>query len=473
MIDKSWRSYLATYVNDPFYWFQPKGFTISRRNLFAIQEKLRILERFDGNPWNRNQRAYTRELHRAGLFEPRTVTRGSHDYAAIVRMNKEVFDSLGLAWVKDDSIVKITDAGRNFLGASADELPGIVAGQLSRYMFPNPAVGRDAEHAGIFPYLTLLSVLTHFPSGIPIECYELFVARIRADNEVPSMVEMIKRYLSLDDTARGQILQELHAMPILKDGRLTPGTRRSSLVNTIKLNRSYMVAYLGLPGLVEAANRQLSLCRERHAEAEHLVQSHIRQNTYIRFSTTEDWIAFFGALDRAPTFAEALAYYRRTGEIKEAENAFREARGRRQLPSELQALSDQQFRRLSVLEKTLEDFLEFNLPLLEPGLQFVGRQYPTATGPLDILAKDRRGRWVVIELKRDRAAERVIGQLGRYRAFIIEERAKGDESQVRGFVVAPQPDDRLVQAARGTRPAPIEVFEFEVKGRACRVYPAA
>ena len=79
---------------------------------------------------------------------------------------------------------------------------------------------------------------------------------------------------------------------------------------------------------------------------------------------------------------------------------------------------------------------------------------------------------MVIELKRGRAADRVIGQLLRYRAFIVAERAKGSERRVRGFVVAPQPDHRLVEAARGARLVPLEVFQFTVKGQARRLYPS-
>ncbi|MFE4833971.1 endonuclease NucS domain-containing protein [Arthrobacter sp. NPDC056691] len=51
--------------------------------------------------------------------------------------------------------------------------------------------------------------------------------------------------------------------------------------------------------------------------------------------------------------------------------------------------------------------------------QSVGQQYPTDTGPMDILAisKDRT-RLLVVELKRRRAADAVIGQIQRYMGFV-------------------------------------------------------
>ena len=124
------------------------------------------------------------------------------------------------------------------------------------------------------------------------------------------------------------------------------------------------------------------------------------------------------------------------------------------------------------MEKALENFLEFNLELLEAGLKFYERQHPTSTGPLDILAKDSKGRWVIIELKKGRAGEKAVGQVLRYRAFIIKEKANGRANLVRAFVVTPEPDNRLINAAQGASPLLIEVFEFIVRGKAKRIFPS-
>ena len=40
---RRWADFVARYVNDPFYWFQPKGFTVSQDNLPFIRKKLRVL----------------------------------------------------------------------------------------------------------------------------------------------------------------------------------------------------------------------------------------------------------------------------------------------------------------------------------------------------------------------------------------------------------------------------------------------
>jgi len=468
---KRWDDFVEHYVNQPFYWFQPKGFTIKRPNLPTIQKKLRLLRRFDGKPWRQAQPKYADLLRREDLFRPTRARKGSSDYAAIVRMNKEVFDSLGLVWVREDSVIQITEAGRAFLRTRVRELPDFVGSQLRRYMYPNPAVGRTYGEAGVFPYLALLAVLTHFPDGLPPECYELFISRIRNDDDIRWAVDHIRGYLRLPAERRAALVNRLESMPIVRGGRIVAHGRRTGLLRTIRLNRSYMLGFLCTPGLAAYDRASLRILPERFAEAQQLVQDHLRDDFYILFPTAEDWIAFYGEPSCWPTAAEALQYYRSRGDVQQALRLFREPRARRQLPTELRELPEGQFRRLQILERTLEDFLEFNLDLLEKGLSLVARQYSTPTGPLDLLARDRRKRWVVIELKRGRAADRTVGQLLRYMGFIVRERAGGKRSRVRGFAVAPDPDKRLIHAAEGAG-VPIEVFEFTVQGKATRLHPA-
>ncbi|MBM4038591.1 MAG: DUF91 domain-containing protein [Planctomycetes bacterium] len=467
-----WEKFVERYANDPFYWYQPKGFTIKPPNLSTIRERLRVLVQYEGKHWRRVQIPYTDALLRERLIKPRCARKGSPDYAALVRMIKEVHDSLGLVWVGEESVIQITPAGRAFLRCREKELPTLVARQLRRYMYPNPAVGRAEPEAGVFPYLALLAVLTHFPSGVPLECYELFIGRMRDDGDVTWATELIRAYLALGDAERQALLAALERLPIIKEGRIVATGRRKSLLNTLQLNRSYMLSFLGTPGLVsfDAQDQRLSINPLRFDEAERLVQEHMRQDFYIRFRNIEDWIAFYGEPERSPTAAEALDHYRSRSEVEEALRLFQDMRARRELPPDLRALPEGEFRRLQVLERTMEDFLEFNLDLLENGLKLVRRQYPTPTGPLDLLAQDSRRRWVVIELKRGRASDRTVGQLLRYMAFIVQERARGEKGRVRGFAVAQEPDQRLVQAAAGAG-APLEVFESKIAGRANRIFP--
>jgi len=107
------------------------------------------------------------------------------------------------------------------------------------------------------------------------------------------------------------------------------------------------------------------------------------------------------------------------------------------------------------LEKHLEEFLVSNWKSTELGQEYdiydggdglVGQQLQTDTGPLDILAisKDKR-RLLVVELKKGRAADAVVGQVLRYMGYVKEELAEADQT-VLGVIIARDDDTRLQRA---------------------------
>ncbi|MBI2825952.1 MAG: DUF1016 family protein [Planctomycetia bacterium] len=103
------------------------------------------------------------------------------------------------------------------------------------------------------------------------------------------------------------------------------------------------------------------------------------------------------------------------------------------------------------LEKYLEDLLVDGWDSLTwaASLQYHGRQVPCGDlGFIDILAQHRTtGDFVVIELKRDKSDDEVIGQLSRYMGWIAEHRAAPTGVGVRGIVVVHEVTPRLRSAA--------------------------
>ena len=67
-------------------------------------------------------------------------------------------------------------------------------------------------------------------------------------------------------------------------------------------------------------------------------------------------------------------------------------------------------------ESLFEDTLVANPDLLTPGLKLVGRQTPTAGGPLDLLGVDRYGRLALFELKRGTLTREAVAQVIDYAA---------------------------------------------------------
>ena len=107
------------------------------------------------------------------------------------------------------------------------------------------------------------------------------------------------------------------------------------------------------------------------------------------------------------------------------------------------------------LEKHLEDFLVQNwsqtllgkdYDVYQEDGELVGRQFPTDTGAIDVLAisKDKKT-LLVVELKKGRASDNVVGQIQRYMGFVKEELAEPNQ-KVQGVIIALEDDIRIKRA---------------------------
>jgi hypothetical protein len=115
------------------------------------------------------------------------------------------------------------------------------------------------------------------------------------------------------------------------------------------------------------------------------------------------------------------------------------------------------------LEKHLQEFIVSNwsktplgksLDLYEEDGE-TGVEFNTGIGEIDILARNRdSGDWVVIELKKGRNSDAVVGQILRYMGWIGKHKAlKGEK--VRGIIITGDSDDRIKYAI-----APIPCVDF-------------
>lgn len=114
------------------------------------------------------------------------------------------------------------------------------------------------------------------------------------------------------------------------------------------------------------------------------------------------------------------------------------------------------------LEKHLENFIVENfdhifsgqLRLYRDAEGTAGQQYPTVDdngkeiGYIDILGVDARsGDFVVIELKKGRESDKVVGQILRYIGWVKENLCAADQ-EVRGIVICNEADQRLQWAVK-------------------------
>jgi restriction system protein len=121
------------------------------------------------------------------------------------------------------------------------------------------------------------------------------------------------------------------------------------------------------------------------------------------------------------------------------------------------------------LEKHLEDFLVQNWKQTELGKNYdiyeedgelVGQQYPSDTGPIDILAVSRdKKTLLVVELKKGRVSDNVVGQIQRYMGYVKEELAESNQ-EVKGIIIALEDDTRIKRALSVTNN--IEFYRYQV-----------
>jgi hypothetical protein len=121
------------------------------------------------------------------------------------------------------------------------------------------------------------------------------------------------------------------------------------------------------------------------------------------------------------------------------------------------------------LEKHLEDFLVKNWNQTDLGKEFdiyqedgelVGQQYPSDTGPIDILAisKDKKT-LLVVELKKGRVSDTVVGQIQRYMGYVKDELAEPNQI-VKGIIIGSEDDNKIRRALSVT--VNIEFYRYQV-----------
>lgn len=94
-------------------------------------------------------------------------------------------------------------------------------------------------------------------------------------------------------------------------------------------------------------------------------------------------------------------------------------------------------------ERDMEEHLVNNLESIEPGLKLIARQHSTDVGRVDLLAEDRNGRRVVIEIKVGEAKDSAVGQIARYLGWFTRQ----DGQAPRGVLIASDFPDGVKFAA--------------------------
>lgn len=115
------------------------------------------------------------------------------------------------------------------------------------------------------------------------------------------------------------------------------------------------------------------------------------------------------------------------------------------------------------LESHLRDFLAKDLEHIEPGLKLYkseernGVEFPVEGGRIDILAVDKEGRLVVVELKLSQGRNKVLGQILYYMGWVD---AHLSNSPCRGIIIASEISKELSTAV--SRAPGIKLYRYKM-----------
>lgn len=449
-LPKNWERFPASYARDLDYWYFPKGLAVSSE---SIRPRLEALVPLNGKPWRDVQPDFVRSLNEAQISNAKSEWEGGG--APLGRMLLQALRIVGLAWVNPAGRVEITEAGQNFL--RGDDADDVLSNQLERYQFWNPTIQRNVHKLiKVQPAPFLAEVMrTLSPSAISAREYELFVARARSYDDLDSVIEQIEDFRNLTEDQRAEIYRRCGEYMI-------GGKGRSSLINTVALNRPYAFSALTLSKLFERDGTGIKFRAGALRKYRDLLNDYHTNHTFIEFETDEEWMAYFGDPSARPTKGLALDYYMSKSDIESA-IALKRREG-------VSGHELRQFRDMMLSEAKIEDYLEVNLDYLGDvtglELELVGRQYQTSVTRIDLLTRDKKtGDYLVVELKKGRSADKVYGQCSRYMGWVRNNLAEPDGVKVHGAIVAREIDDKL-KSARDAHDTKVALIEFSMKAQA-------
>lgn len=412
-------SFLKEYGSQESYWYIPKRWTVNDANIEGMAQTIEILGDHLDDVWDRtSQDAILNELRDKGVAAP--TTKGTlADRTALVRISMALLETLGLVWVEEDKHIFISDAGYAlWLAGSEDERRSIIERQIAKYQYPETLRRRYArEFRGLIPHIFLLQVLREVNYQVSEPEFELFVNVAQGHDDLSRVVPYIKAWRDLSEGEQDQLLELARRVPRYRTISLDASYQRAFLTYAHYLDVEHID---GMPMIVVIADPE---------DVDALLDAvALKVPT---FETPESWIAYYGDPEQQPDWFTYLAMEVRRAETPaEAERIVEENKDR---------LTEEQAEELErrQVEKHIEDFYEKNLHLLEPGLKLVksGRQYDTPIGTIDLLCRDKEGRFVVIEVKAKEAEDSVFGQIQRYMGW-VHMNVPGGRNNVRGIILA-------------------------------------
>lgn len=435
--------FISDYAKSTTYWYIPKARALHDEGTIpSIKKILQIIfDDFLDEIWNQDtQDELLKRLVAERLLDP-YMQGEKQDRTALIRINKKLWEVLGLLWIEENNTIIITDAGFELL---TSEIPNLVLqNQIAKWQYPNPSIEQSAGFKGILPHLFLLQILQKLNYRVTRMEYDLFVNLAQSQDDLSKIFRYIKSWRDLNDREQSALLGIAKKIPfraaskqeqLFDPEELGMGATSSTRFVRILQNSPYQRAFYSYPHYLEIDEKG-DIISNSHEELDNLVNNEINNLKVPIFNNKADWFSYYGDPKQQPTWFTYISLaVERASSSAEAEEIVKE--GIKKLSPE----EEKEIQRKTI-EKSIEDFYVDNLGMIEKGLKLLGdrdkkgRQYSTPIGPIDLLCIDENGQYVVIEIKVEEAKDAVFGQILRYIGWVHRNMEDGTDN-VRGIILA-------------------------------------
>lgn len=216
-------------------------------------------------------------------------------------------------------------------------------------------------------------------------------------------------------------------------------------------------------GYVSAAFKILSSSR-KYIELREIAQKAIHRGLLKTVSEIPEYWIYAQLRDQGKIFSQkgALKISLKERMIRKKQLRFQERRLLQKEPKYAADIESPGSLTTNIYEANLESIVIENLDRIEKGLQLIRRQFTIPIGRIDILCKDRKGHYVVIELKKFGAKNySIIDQISRYLGYIKTHVAKLNQ-RVRGIIIVAKADENLTYAVKGHPDIEVKIFNLSI-----------